>query len=74
MFDDLEINKRKLKNDKPLNYILTTVLEIEFIIWRVFIFFNDKILKLNYMSISDLVTLVYQIYLRQIKLKIKILF
>jgi len=32
---------------KPLNYILTTILEIEFIIWRVFIFFNDKILKLK---------------------------
>ena len=47
LFDDLEINKENLKMIKPLNYILTTILEIEFIIWRVFIFFNDKILKLK---------------------------
>ena len=47
LFDDLEINKESLKMIKPLNYILTTILEIEFIIWRVFIFFNDKILKLK---------------------------
>ena len=47
LFDDLEINKESLKMIKPLNHILTTILEIEFIIWRVFIFFNDKILKLK---------------------------
>jgi putative glycosyltransferase (TIGR04372 family) len=47
LFDDLEINKRSLKLIKPLNYMLTTILEIEFIIWRVFIFLNDKILKLK---------------------------
>ena len=48
LFDDLEINKESLKMIKPLNYILTIILEIEFIIWRLFIFFCDKIkLKLH---------------------------
>ena len=47
LFDDLEINKRSLKIIEPLNFMLTTILEIEFFVWRIFIFLNDKIFKLK---------------------------
>ena len=47
LFDDLEINKRSLKIIEPFNFMLTTILEIEFLVWRIFIFLNDKIFKLK---------------------------
>ena len=47
LFDDLEIKKHSFKIGKLSNFLLATILEIEFFAWRALIFLNDKLLKLK---------------------------